>query len=79
MLQRENQLIRKELESSLINRKDGPSDHFDLNRYELEDLRIQNKDLKDKLSKMDRDLDYHHEHENGNVSNEEWKFKYEQV
>ena len=60
MLKKENVLIRKELESSLNTRKTPGHNvegiNTDMMRYELEDLRQENKDLKERVRNMQQEL-----------------------
>ena len=52
MLSKENQLIRKELDSSLLNRKSAPSEAFNNDHYMMEDLKQENHNLKQKIDKL---------------------------
>lgn len=56
MLTKENQLIRKELDSNQLNKKVAPSEQFNQDHYLLEDLKQENQNLRQKVDKFQKTI-----------------------
>ena len=56
MLTKENGLIRKELDSTLLGKKPANHESFDAKGYEIEDLKTENSHLKSRIKHLEEML-----------------------